>query len=107
MKKFLITLAAAVLATTSANAKTLVAYFSFPINNGKESLDANSGASVVPDSNGKGNAAFIAEIVAKTLGNSADLFEIDMGNIIRVTTKNFLTQFQQSEKRISDWAMSF
>lgn len=80
MKKILITLAASLLIATSANAKTLVAYFSFPINNGKESLDASSGASVVPNSNGKGNAAFIAETVAKTLGSDADLFEIDTGN---------------------------
>lgn len=80
MKKSLLTILIAGLLLTSANAKTLVAYFSFPINNGKESLDASSGASVVPGTNGEGNAEFIAKIVAKTLGSDADLFEIDTGN---------------------------
>lgn len=80
MKKLLITLAASLLVLTSASAKTLVAYFSFPINNGKESLDASSGASVVPGTNGEGNAEFIAKTVVKALGSDADLFEIDTGN---------------------------
>lgn len=80
MKKLLITLATTFLIVSSINAKTLVAYFSFPINNGKESLDASSGASVVPDTNGEGNAEFIAKTVARTLGRDADLFEIDIGN---------------------------
>lgn len=69
-----------VLAASSASAKTLVAYFSFPITNGKEALDASSGASVVPGSNGEGNAEFIAKTVARTLGSEADLFKIDTGN---------------------------
>lgn len=80
MKKLLLTLAAAALIASSASAKTLVAYFSFPINNGKESLDASSGASVVPGTNGEGNAEFIAKTVARTLGSKADLFKIDTGN---------------------------
>lgn len=80
MKKLFITLVTTFLTISTVNAKTLVAYFSFPINNGKESLDASSGASVVPDTNGEGNAEFIAKTVARTLGSDADLFEIDTGN---------------------------
>lgn len=80
MKKLILSLAAALLAVSGTSAKTLVAYFSFPINSGKEALDASSGASVVPGTNGEGNAEFVAKTVARTLGSEADLFKIDTGN---------------------------
>lgn len=81
MKKLILTLSLALALTMTASAKTLVAYFSFPIDSGKEALDATSGASVTIK-NGKlfGNAQFIAMTVADTLRESADLFEIDMGD---------------------------
>lgn len=89
MKKLILTLSLALALTMTASAtgnevsraKTLVAYFSFPIDSGKEALDATSGASVTIK-NGRhfGNAQFIAMTVADTLGESADLFEIDTGD---------------------------
>ena len=81
MKKLFLTLSLALALTMMASAKTLVAYFSFPIDSGKEALDATSGASVTIK-NGRhfGNAQFIAMTVADTLGESADLFEIDTGD---------------------------
>ena len=81
MKKLILTLSMALALTMTASAKTLVAYFSFPIDSGKEALDATSGASVTIK-NGRhfGNAQFIAMTVADTLGESADLFEIDTGD---------------------------
>ena len=81
MKKTILTLSLALALTMTASAKTLVAYFSFPIDSGKEALDATSGASVTIK-NGRhfGNAQFIAMTVADTLGKSADLFEIDTGD---------------------------
>ncbi len=44
MKKTILTLSLALALTMTASAKTLVAYFSFPIDSGKEALDATSGA---------------------------------------------------------------
>lgn len=81
MKKLILTLSLALAFTMTASAKTLVAYFSFPIDSGKEALDVTSGASVTIK-NGRhfGNAQFIAMTVADTLGESADLFEIDTGD---------------------------
>ena len=81
MKKLILTLSLALALTMTASAKTLVAYFSFPIDSGKEALDATSGASVTIK-NGRhfGNAQFIAMTVADTIGESADLFEIDTGD---------------------------
>ena len=81
MKKLILTLSLVFALTMTASAKTLVAYFSFPIDSGKEALDATSGASVTIK-NGRhfGNAQFIAMTVADTLGESADLFEIDTGD---------------------------
>ena len=78
MKKLILTLSLALALTMTASAKTLVAYFSFPIDSGKEALDATSGASVtIKNGRHYGNAQFIAMTVADTLGESADLFEID------------------------------
>ena len=81
MKRLILTVSLALALTMTASAKTLVAYFSFPIDSGKEALDATSGASVTIK-NGRhfGNAQFIAMTVADTLGESADLFEIDTGD---------------------------
>ena len=42
MKKLILTLSLALALTMTASAKTLVAYFSFPIDSGKEALDATS-----------------------------------------------------------------
>lgn len=81
MKRFGIVLFGFALCTAvfaQGTSKTLVAYFSFPITGGKEALDATSGASVVPNSNGMGNAEFIALTVAKTI--HADVFKIDTGD---------------------------
>ncbi|EMB46059.1 MULTISPECIES: flavodoxin [Treponema] len=81
MKRFTIAILVFVLctATFAKNApKTLIAYFSFPITGGKEALDATSGASVVPNSNGMGNAEFIALTIAKVI--NADVFKIDTGD---------------------------
>lgn len=81
MKKTILTLSLALALTMTASAKTLVAYFSFPIDSGKEALDATSGASVtIKDGRNFGNAQFIAMTVVDTLGESADLFEIDTGD---------------------------
>lgn len=81
MKKTILTLSLALALTMTASAKTLVAYFSFPIDSGKEALDATSGASVnIKNGRHFGNAQFIAMTVADTLGKSADLFEIDTGD---------------------------
>ena len=81
MKKTILTLSLALALTMTASAKTLVAYFSFPIDSGKEALDATSGASVtIKDGRHYGNAQFIAMTVADTLRESADLFEIDTGD---------------------------
>lgn len=73
---FLFALCTAVFA--QGTSKTLIAYFSFPITEGKEALDASSGASVIPGSGGTGNAEFIAHTIAKVV--NADLFYIDTGN---------------------------
>ena len=78
MKKLILSMLIATSVAVTANAKTLVAYFSFPIDSGKEALDAKSGASVtIKDGTHYGNAQFIAQTVADTIG--ADLFEIDTG----------------------------
>ena len=83
MKRLILTVSLALALTMTAPAKTLVAYFSFPIDSGKEALDATSGASVtIKNGRHYGNAQFIAMTVADTLGESADLFEIDTDGII-------------------------
>ena len=81
MKRFGIVLFGFALCTAvfaQGTSKTLVAYFSFPITGGKEALDATSGASVVLNSNGMGNAEFIALTIAKVI--NADVFKIDTGD---------------------------
>lgn len=81
MKRFTIIVFVFALCTAAfaqSASKTLVAYFSFPITGGKEALDATSGASVVPNSNGMGNAEFIALTIAKAI--NADVFKIDTGD---------------------------
>ena len=108
MKRLILTvsLALALTMTTSATgnevsrAKTLVAYFSFPIDSGKEALDATSGASVTIK-NGKhfGNAQFIAMTVADTLGESADLFEIDTGDHYPLDYKKIFNATQSEQRK--------
>lgn len=99
MKKNLMVLTVTFLLLSAVQAKTLVAYFSFPINNGNESLDVSSGASVVPGTNGEGNAAFIARIVAQTLGQEAELFEIDTGNHYPVDYKKIFDVSHDEQRK--------
>lgn len=90
MKRLILSIIIATGVMITANAKTLVAYFSFPIDSGKEALDATSGASVtVKDGTHYGNAQFIARTIADAAG--ADLFEIDTG-----------THYPRDYKRIFD-----
>ena len=100
MKKLILTLSLALALTMTASAKTLVAYFSFPIDNGKEALDATSGASVTIK-NGRhfGNAQFIAMTVADTLGESADLFEIDTGDHYPQDYKQIFNATQSEQRK--------
>jgi flavodoxin len=100
MKKLILTLSLALALTMTASAKTLVAYFSFPIDNGKEALDATSGASVTIK-NGRhfGNAQFIAMTVADTLGESADLFEIDTGDHYPRDYKKIFNATQSEQRK--------
>lgn len=108
MKKLILTLSLALALITAASAngnevsraKTLVAYFSFPIDSGKEALDATSGASVTIK-NGKhfGNAQFIAMIVADTIGESADLFEIDTGDHYPRDYKKIFNATQSEQRK--------
>lgn len=109
MKKLILTLslALALTMTASANgnevsrAKTLVAYFSFPIDSGKEALDATSGASVtIKDGKHFGNAQFIAMTVTDTMGKSADLFEIDTGDHYPRDYKESSTQHKASSGKM-------
>lgn len=100
MKKLILTLSLALALTMTASAKTLVAYFSFPIDSGKEALDATSGASVTIK-NGRhfGNAQFIAMTVADTLGESADLFEIDTGDHYPRDYKKIFNATQSEQRK--------
>ncbi len=83
--------------TSSAKGKILVAYFSFPIDNGKESLDATSGASVTIDGNRHwGNAEYIANRAAKNL--NADIFKIDTGDHYPVDYEKIF-DFTRNEQR--------
>lgn len=108
MKRLILTVSLALALTMTASAtgnevshaKTLVAYFSFPIDSGKEALDATSGASVTIK-NGKhfGNAQFIAMTVADTLGESADLFEIDTGDHYPRDYKKIFNATQSEQRK--------
>ena len=100
MKKLILTLSLVAALSFSAQAKTLVAYFSFPIDGGAEALDATSGASVTIK-NGKhyGNAEFIARTVADTLGMDADLFEIDTGNHYPRDYKKIFNATQNEQRK--------
>ena len=108
MKKLILTLSLAFALTMTASAtgnevsraKMLVAYFSFPIDSGKEALDATSGASVTIK-NGRhfGNAQFIAMTVADTLGESADLFEIDTGDHYPRDYKKIFNATQSEQRK--------
>ncbi|MBQ9280694.1 MAG: flavodoxin [Treponema sp.] len=100
MKRLILTLSLALALTMTASAKTLVAYFSFPIDSGKEALDATSGASVtIKDGRHYGNAQFIAMIVADTLGESADLFEIDTGGHYPHDYKQIFNATQSEQRK--------
>ncbi|WP_294431548.1 flavodoxin [uncultured Treponema sp.] len=100
MKKTILTLSLALALTMTASAKTLVAYFSFPIDSGKEALDATSGASVtIKDGRHFGNAQFIAMTVADTLGESADLFEIDTGDHYPRDYKQIFNATQSEQRK--------
>ena len=100
MKRLILTVSLALALTMTASAKTLVAYFSFPIDSGKEALDATSGASVTIK-NGRhfGNAQFIAMTVADTLGESADLFEIDTGDHYPRDYKKIFNATQSEQRK--------
>lgn len=108
MKKLLLTLSLALALTMTAaangnevsRAKTLVAYFTFPIDSGKEALDATSGASVtIKNGRHYGNAQFIAMTVADTLGESADLFEIDTGDHYPRDYKKIFNATQSEQRK--------
>lgn len=100
MKKLILTLSLALALTMTASAKTLVAYFSFPIDSGKEALDATSGASVtIKNGLHFGNAQFIAMTVADTLGESADLFEIDTGDHYPRDYKQIFNATQSEQRK--------
>ena len=100
MKRLILTLSLALALTMTASAKTLVAYFSFPIDRGKEALDATTGASVtIKDGRHYGNAQFIAMIVADTLGESADLFEIDTGDHYPHDYKQIFNATQSEQRK--------
>lgn len=109
MKRLILTISLALALTMTASAtgnevsraKTLVAYFSFPIDSGKEALDATSGASVTIK-NGRhfGNAQFIAMTVTDTMGKSADLFEIDTGDHYPRDYKESSTQHKASSGKM-------
>ena len=108
MKRLILTISLALALTMTASAtgnevsraKTLVAYFSFPIDSGKEALDATSGASVTIK-NGRhfGNAQFIAMTVADTMGESADLFEIDTGDHYPRDYKKIFNATQSEQRK--------
>lgn len=100
MKKTILTLSQALALTMTASAKTLVAYFSFPIDSGKEALDTTSGASVtIKDGRHYGNAQFIAMTVADTFGESADLFEIDTGDHYPRDYKKIFNATQSEQRK--------
>ena len=100
MKRLILTVSLALALTMTASAKTLVAYFSFPIDSGKEALDATSGASVtIKDGRHFGNAQFIAMTVADTLGESADLFEIDTGDHYPRDYKQIFNATQSEQRK--------
>lgn len=108
MKKLILTVSLALALTMTASAtgnevsraKTLVAYFFFPIDSGKEALDATSGASVTIK-NGRhfGNAQFIAMTVADTMGESAELFEIDTGDHYPQDYKKIFNATQSEQRK--------
>ena len=88
MKKLILSILIAASMAVTANAKTLVAYFSFPIDGGKESLDAKSGASVtLKDGAHYGNAQFIAQTAAEQ--STRTCLRLTRGTTIRATTKRF------------------
>ena len=95
MKKLFLSLFIALTLSAGASAKTLVAYFSYPVFDGKNELDATSGASVTVGTK-QGNNEYVARIIARTLG--ADLFKIDTGNHYP-TDYNKLFDVTQSEQR--------
>ena len=100
MKKLILTLSLALALTMTASAKTLVAYFSFPIDSGKEALDATSGASVtIKNGRHYGNTQFIAMTVADTMGESADLFEIDTGDHYPRDYKKIFNATQSEQRK--------